>query len=118
MFTQTLWNKPLEWDDKICNKDLAVWLTIISDLSKLSDCVVKQCITLSERNENVSFYLLCFCDASQGTYAVTLYLYQKRKLRLKCKSKRLPTTSTKKLDNMAMLGARTLKLRRDVDPHQ
>ena len=28
------------------------------------------------------------------------------------------TFSTKKLDNLAMLGDRTLKLRRDVGPHQ
>ena len=28
------------------------------------------------------------------------------------------TFSTRKLDNLAMLGARSLKLRRDVGPHQ
>ena len=28
------------------------------------------------------------------------------------------TFSTKKLDNLALLGATTLKLRRDVGPHQ
>ena len=37
---------------------------------------------------------------------------------LSAKVKVTRTLSTKKLENLAMLGARTLKLRRDVGPHR
>ena len=37
---------------------------------------------------------------------------------LRAKVKVIRTFSTKTLDNLAILGARTLKLRRDVSPHQ
>ena len=76
LFLQTLWNRRLEWDDVICSEDLAVWLTISSDLSKLPECSIKWNIALSQRKETVMYSLVCFCEASACAYATTVYLHQ------------------------------------------
>ena len=75
LFLQTLWNKRLQWDDVICSEDLAVWLTISSDLSKLPECSIKRNIALIPRKQAV-IYIVCFCDASACAYATTVYLHQ------------------------------------------
>ena len=77
LFLQTLWDRHIEWDDKICNEDLVVWTNIRSDISNVSACTVNRCIALDERNENVNFHLLCFCGASASAYAAVVYLHQR-----------------------------------------
>ena len=76
LFFQMSWNKRLERDDVICSEDLAVWLTISSDLSKLPGCSIKRNIALIPRKQAVMYSSVCFCDASACAYATTGYLHQ------------------------------------------
>ena len=76
LFLQTLWNKRLEWDNLICREDLAVWLTISSDMSKPPECSIKPNIALTLRKQPVMYSLVCFCDASACAYATIVYLHQ------------------------------------------
>lgn len=76
IFLQTLWNRHIEWDDEISGEDLPIWSKISSDLHKLPEVSIKRCIALSERNENICYHLLCFCDASASAYSAAVYLHQ------------------------------------------
>ena len=76
IFIQSLRDKHLDWDDAISNEELATWLTIRSDFSKLSDYQISRCVAI-KTSENVECRLLCFCDASSRAYAITVYLFQR-----------------------------------------
>ena len=76
VFLQTLWDRHLDWDDEIDSEDKTLWSKISSEVSKLSECAIKRCIALCESKENVSYHLLCFCDASASAYAAVVYLHQ------------------------------------------
>ena len=99
MFIQSLWNQHLDWDDAISNNDLSVWTSISSYLAKLPEHKINRCIALMENDGNVSYSLLCFCDASARAYAAAVHLFQKKQLfRVKIRSSLLQnkTCSTKK----------------------
>ena len=72
LFLQTLWNRSLEWDDLICSENFAVRFMISSDQSKLSGCSIKR----NQRNETVTYSLVCFCDTSVFAYATVVCLHQ------------------------------------------
>lgn len=76
IFLPTLWNRHIEWDDEISGEDLPIWSKISLDLHKLPEVSIKRCIALSERNENICYHLLCFCDASASAYSAAVYLHQ------------------------------------------
>ena len=76
VFLQMLWNKHLEWDDRIDDEDIKVWSTIRLDGSSLSGVQVKRCIAMNGNGYDVKYKLVCFCDASKDTFAAVVYLLQ------------------------------------------
>lgn len=76
MFLQSLWSKNKGWDDNINDEDLVFWSVVSSNVLGLSGVSVKRCIAISD-NENVQYYLFCFCDASSYAYAASVYLQQR-----------------------------------------
>ena len=67
--------KHLDWDEAFNNEELARWLTIRSDFSKISNYQISRCVAI-QTSENVKCRLLYFCDASSRAYATTVYLFQ------------------------------------------
>ena len=61
-----LWNKHLEWDDRMDDEDIKVWSTIRLDGSSLSGVQVKRCVAMNGNGYtyDVKYKLVCFCDAS------------------------------------------------------
>ena len=76
VFLQMLWNKHLEWDDRIDDEDIKVWSTIRLDGSSLSGVQVKRCIAMNGNGYDVKYKLVCFCDASKDAFAAVVYLLQ------------------------------------------
>ena len=64
---QTLWSKHLNWDDELSKEELVVWSSISVDLSNILNLQVRGCLSVNAGENNVSYHLVCFCDA---------YLYQ------------------------------------------
>ena len=75
IFIQSRWEKHLDWNDAINNEELACWLAIRSDFSKISNYQISRCVAI-QTSENVKCPLLCFCDASSRAYATFVYLFQ------------------------------------------
>ena len=76
IFILSLWEIYLDWDDAINKEELATWLKIWSDFSKISDYHVSQYMAI-KTSESVKCRLLCFCDASSRAYATIVYLIQR-----------------------------------------
>ena len=114
LFLQSLWNKHLEWDEKLCEEDKLNWLSIRDDLIGMSKVTIHRCI-MSTNCEMLN-YLVCFCDASEKAYAAVIYMVQIRKKKCNSelifgKSRLCPTTSTSipRLELLAVLiGVRCL----------
>ena len=77
LFLQELWSKKLSWDERISNQDKSEWTNIEKDLKKLPQCRFPRDIEPEQRNEEVSYQLVGFCDASKHAYAGVVYLYQR-----------------------------------------
>ena len=75
VFLQSLWERHLDSHDGNNNEELACWLTIRSDFSKISNYQINSCVSI-QTSENVKCQLLCSCDSSSRAYATTVYLFQ------------------------------------------
>ena len=58
----------MNWDHPINKKDIETWQKIIEETKDLSEIKVPRYIGTHERQ------LICFCDASENTYATAIYL--------------------------------------------
>ena len=63
LFLQTLWSKHLNWDDELSKEELVVWSSISVDLSNILNPQVRRCLSVNAGENNVSYHLVCFCDA-------------------------------------------------------
>ena len=68
IFIQNLWEKGLDWDDKLDDKDKETWKKMTQDIHKLSSIQIPRFIG------NGKSQLLCFCDSSNKAYAAAIYL--------------------------------------------
>ena len=73
LFLQMLWNKNMEWDEQLTSEDILQWRDMMSDLEDIQNCHISRYIGLQAE---VTYRLLCFCDASEKAYAVCVYLHQ------------------------------------------
>lgn len=71
LFLQELWEKNLEWDEQIEEKDIQQWKWIAADLREIPQCQIPRYFGLPGE---VSYRLLCFCDASAKAFATAVYL--------------------------------------------
>ena len=68
IFIQNLWEKGLERDDKLNDKDKETWKKMTQDIYNLSSIQIPRFIG------NRKSKLLCFCDSSNKAYAAAIYL--------------------------------------------
>lgn len=117
LLLQQLWSRKVEWDDVIEDIDTkSKWNNISSDLSSISEFALKRCIAIND-NSQVSYKLLCFCDASSSAYAAAVYLHQTSVKEKRCdlvfaKSRLAPVNgiTIPRMELMAVLiGVRCLK---------
>jgi len=71
---QTLWKKQLDWNEKIDDMSLDEWKAIQKDLKAICECEIGRCVVMS--SHDVTFSLLCCCDASSVAYGSAIYLIQ------------------------------------------
>ena len=77
LFMKTLWMEKCEWDAKLNEKQLEVWLNIVEALKDIPLCHLPRYIGISsEKSDSVQYSLVCFCDASIKAYATVIYLHQ------------------------------------------
>jgi len=74
LFLQQLWNKGLDWDEKLEGEQIDQWQEIEQDLRQLHTIKLPRYVGL----EDASYRLVCFCDASKDAYAVAVYLCQNK----------------------------------------
>ena len=65
---KNLWEKGLDWDDKLDDKDNEAGKKMTQDIHKLSSIQIPRFIG------NGKSQLLCFCDSSHKAYAAAIYL--------------------------------------------
>ena len=68
IFLQRLWEKEMDWDDLLDDKDKDTWKKMTHDLNKLSTIQLPRFIGDGKSQ------LLCFCDSSKKAYATAIYL--------------------------------------------
>ncbi|XP_062582984.1 uncharacterized protein LOC134244753 [Saccostrea cucullata] len=71
LFLQTLWKKNFEWDEALTEEYIQQWREIRADLGGIPKGQIPRYIGLSGE---VSYRLLCFCDASAKAFATAIYL--------------------------------------------
>ena len=71
LFLQALWQKNLEWDAPLSEEDIQKWTVIATDLVEIQHCQIPRYLGLSG---DVTYRLLCFCDASVKAFATVVYL--------------------------------------------
>ena len=75
IFLQHLWNQNCSWDETLSSQDVIQWLDIQEDIHKLKSSTFQRYIGFMQQ-ENCTYHLLAFCDASKSAYATSVYLYQ------------------------------------------
>jgi len=73
LFLKELWDKGIDWDERLDSEQTARWNEIKQDLRRLHEIKILRYIGLEC---NVQYKLLGFCDASKVAYATAIYLYQ------------------------------------------
>jgi len=64
IFLQDLWKRNQRWDEELKRDDLYRWITIQTELKKLSHCQIPRSVAIVGDSMHVDYKLLCFCDAS------------------------------------------------------
>ena len=75
LFMKTLWMEKHEWDAKLNEKQLEMWLQVIEALKDIPLCHLPRYIGITQE-KSVVYSLVCFCDASAKAYATVIYLHQ------------------------------------------
>ena len=71
LFLQELWDRKMDWDDKLSFKEMQRWKVIMNKLKNNDQNEVPRFVgPIIQKN----CQLLAFCDASEKAYAVTIYL--------------------------------------------
>jgi hypothetical protein len=70
---QKVWSKDIDWDDILNKEDLSEWLEIKSDLLEKKNVKINRHVGNSNGKVGAKYMLICFCDASIKTYAITIY---------------------------------------------
>jgi len=68
IFLQQLWEKEMDWDDSLDDKDKETWKKMTNDLNQLSTIQLLRFIGKRKGQ------LLCFCDPLKNAYATAIYL--------------------------------------------
>ena len=68
LFMKTLWMEKHEWDAKLNEKQLEMWLQVIKALKDIPLCHLPRYIGITQE-KSVVYSLVCFCDASAKAYA-------------------------------------------------
>ncbi len=95
---QNVWRKHLEWDEAMDSEDTSEWLKVKSDLLKIENLEINRCVSISKPQEEKTYKLVCFCDASGKAYAASVYLLQETENATKsdlmfCKTRLAPVKS-------------------------
>ena len=72
VFLQKLWTTELGWDDTLPQSLCQEWEEIVQILQQLSKLQIPRFV--SQKDANVSYQILTFCDASAKSYAAAVYL--------------------------------------------
>ncbi len=73
LFLHSLWVLKLGWDDKFPAEQLGQWAEIYAQLHAISSHSIPRFLGHANESE-VTYMLLCFCDASADSFATTVYL--------------------------------------------
>jgi len=74
---KTLWIDKCEWDVKLNEKQLEMWLQVIEALRNIPTCHLPRYVGITHEGTNsIQYSLVCFCDASAKAYATVIYLHQ------------------------------------------
>ena len=77
LFIQELWVDKLDWDTEFQMERVNKWNEICKNLKDISSyCLPRYLGIVTSDTQSVEYNLVCFCDASKGAYAVTVYLHQ------------------------------------------
>lgn len=77
LFMKNLWIEKCEWDTKLNEKQLEIWLQIIEALKEIPLCNLPRYIGITqEKTDLIQYNLICFCDASAKAFATVIYLHQ------------------------------------------
>lgn len=118
---QKLWSKEYSWDDPIDDTEiLKGWNAVDLEIQRVSEVKLDRLVLMKDTTD-VSYKLLCFCDASKVAYATTVYLHQQNGANTKsdllfAKTRLAPVkeTTIPRLELMAVLiGVRSLYFVRD-----
>ena len=71
LLMRSLWLSKIEWDERISNEQVSLWLSLFGDLEKLKDISIPRCGYVSSTAEN---NLVVFCDAAKSSYGFLVYL--------------------------------------------
>ncbi len=71
LFLQCLWEKNVEWDEDLDDEMKTKWEEINNYLGEICTIEIPRFISC---NGDVSYQLLCFCDASKLAYSTAVYL--------------------------------------------
>ena len=69
LFIQSLWQKKLDWDTAVNEKEMKEWEIIHTEIEDILNFQLPRLIEIGEENE-----LICFTDASKAAYCAVLYL--------------------------------------------
>ena len=71
LFLRELWDRKMDWDDKLSFKEMQRWKVIINKLKKIDQIEAPRFVgPIIQEN----YQLLAFCDASEKAHATTIYL--------------------------------------------
>ncbi len=74
IFLNKLWTAKYSWDEQLHTNLDTKWNIIIKSIEAIASSTFPRFIGLSTKDENVSYELHCFCDASATAYGACVYL--------------------------------------------
>ena len=74
LLLQKLWINGIDWNEPLSSQYLWEWKAFAIELEKISTITIPRFIGINEITEEMSYYLLCFCDASKVAFSTTIYL--------------------------------------------
>ena len=69
---QKLWINGIDWDKPLSSQYLCEWEAVAIELEKISTITIPTFIRTNEKTEEMSYYLLCLCDASKVAFSTTI----------------------------------------------
>lgn len=74
IFFQDLWRDHIDWDEELPKEKKNLWTQIQYSLESISSFHLQRYLGSDTMVNEATYYLACFCDASNKAYAATIYL--------------------------------------------